>query len=57
MGGEARDVRDRLLDDSLTRLASEAAIRLSTLVAGGDQIPFDVDAGVATTPSSTATDR
>jgi hypothetical protein len=37
-------VRDRLLDDSLTRLASEAAIRLSSLVAGGDQIPFDVDA-------------
>jgi len=36
-------MRDRLLDDSLTRLASEAAIRLSSLVAGGDQIPFDVD--------------
>lgn len=43
-GPEARDVRDRLLNDSLTRLASEAAIRLSSLVAGGDQIPFDVDA-------------
>lgn len=37
-------MRDRLLDDSLTRLASEAAIQLSALVAGGDQIPFDVDA-------------
>jgi hypothetical protein len=37
-------VRDRLLNDSLTRLASEAAIRLSALVAAGDQIPFDVDA-------------
>jgi len=37
-------VRDRLLTESLTRLASEAAIRLSALVAGGDQIPFDVDA-------------
>ncbi|HWA55466.1 MAG TPA: hypothetical protein VG816_14955 [Solirubrobacterales bacterium] len=37
-------MRDRLLDDSLTRLASEAAIKLSALVAGGDQIPFDVDA-------------
>jgi hypothetical protein len=37
-------VHDRLLNDSLTRLASEAAIRLSSLVAGGDQIPFDVDA-------------
>jgi hypothetical protein len=37
-------VRDRLLTDALTRLASEAAIRLSALVASGDQIPFDVDA-------------
>lgn len=37
-------VHDRLLNDSLTRLAAEAAIRLSSLVAGGDQIPFDVDA-------------
>jgi len=37
-------VRDRLLNDSLTQLASEAAIRLSSMVAGGDQIPFDVDA-------------
>ena len=37
-------MRDRLLDDSLTRLASEVAIRLSALVAAGDQIPFDVDA-------------
>ncbi len=36
-------MRDRLLNQSLTRLASEAAIRLSALVAGGDQIPFDVD--------------
>jgi hypothetical protein len=33
-----------MLNDSLTRLASEAAIHLSALVAGGDQIPFDVDA-------------
>lgn len=33
-----------MLNDQLTRLASEAAIRLSALVAGGDQIPFDVDA-------------
>lgn len=37
-------MRDRLLNDSLTQLASEAAIRLSSMVAGGDQIPFDVDA-------------
>jgi hypothetical protein len=43
-GREAWDVRDRLLTESLTRLASEAAIHLSSLVAGGDQIPFDVDA-------------
>ena len=37
-------MRDRLLNESLTRLASEAAIKLSALVAGGDQIPYDVDA-------------
>ncbi len=37
-------MRDRLLNDSLTRLAAEAAIKLSALVAGGDQIPYDVDA-------------
>ncbi|MGH2973837.1 MAG: hypothetical protein ACRDLL_03080 [Solirubrobacterales bacterium] len=37
-------MRDRLLNESLTSLASDAAIRLSALVAGGDQIPFDVDA-------------
>lgn len=37
-------MHDRLLNESLTRLASEAAIELSALVAGGDQIPFDVDA-------------
>jgi hypothetical protein len=37
-------VRDRLLNESLTRLASEAAIKLSALVASGDQIPYDVDA-------------
>jgi hypothetical protein len=40
---EGRHVRDRLLDDSLRRLAAEAATRLATLVASGDQIPFDVD--------------
>jgi hypothetical protein len=43
-GAEAWGVRDRLLNDALTRLAAEAAIRLSSLVAGGDQIPFDVNA-------------
>jgi hypothetical protein len=35
-------VRDPLLNESLRRLAAEAATRFATLVAGGDQIPFDV---------------
>jgi hypothetical protein len=35
-------VRDRLLNEALRRLAAEAATRFATLVAGGDQIPFDV---------------
>jgi hypothetical protein len=40
-------VRDFLLNEALKRLATEAATRFSTLVAGGEQIPFDVaaDAG------------
>ncbi len=40
-------MRDFLLNEALKRLATEAATRLSTLVAAGDQIPFDVaaDAG------------
>jgi hypothetical protein len=40
-------VRDLLLNEALRRLATEAATRFSTLVASGDQIPFDVaaDAG------------
>ncbi len=42
---EAWGVRDFLLTEAIRRLATEAATRLSTLVAGGDQIPFDVDAG------------
>jgi hypothetical protein len=37
-------VRDFLLNEALKRLATEAATRFSTLVAGGDQIPFDVSA-------------
>jgi hypothetical protein len=37
-------VRDFLLTEALKRLATEAATRLSTLVASGDQIPFDVAA-------------
>jgi len=40
-------VRDFLLNEALKRLATEVATRLSTLVAAGDQVPFDVaaDAG------------
>jgi hypothetical protein len=37
-------VRDFLLTEALRRLATEAATRFSTLVAGGDAIPFDVAA-------------
>jgi hypothetical protein len=35
-------VRDPVLNEALKRLSAEAATRLSTLVASGDQIPFDV---------------
>ncbi|MEX2108390.1 MAG: hypothetical protein WD827_05845 [Solirubrobacterales bacterium] len=35
-------MRDPLLSEALKRLATEAATRFSSLVAGGDQIPFDV---------------
>jgi len=35
-------VRDPLLNETLKRLAAEAATRLTTLVASGDQLPFDV---------------
>jgi hypothetical protein len=41
-GAEAGGVRDFLLTEALKRLAADAAVRLSSLVAGGDQIPFDV---------------
>jgi hypothetical protein len=37
-------VRDFLLNEALKRLATEAATRLSTLVATGEEIPFDVAA-------------
>jgi hypothetical protein len=37
-------VRDFLLNEALKRLATEAATRFSSLVASGDQIPFDVAA-------------
>jgi hypothetical protein len=35
-------VRDLRLNEALRQLAAEAATRFSTLVAGGEQIPFDV---------------
>jgi hypothetical protein len=35
-------VRDPLLNEALRRLSAEAATRFTTLVASGDQIPFDV---------------
>ncbi len=37
-------MRDFLLNEALKRLATEAATHFSALVAGGDQIPFDVAA-------------
>ena len=37
-------MRDFLLNEALKRLATEAATRFSSLVAGGEQIPFDVAA-------------
>lgn len=40
--GEGWGVRDPLLNEALRRLAAEAATRFSMLVAGGEQIPFDV---------------
>ncbi|HEU5141823.1 MAG TPA: hypothetical protein VFU04_01575 [Solirubrobacterales bacterium] len=35
-------MRDALLNEALKRLAAEAATRFTTLVASGEQIPFDV---------------
>ncbi len=35
-------MRDPILNEALRRLAAEAATRFTTLVAGGDQVPFDV---------------
>ncbi len=43
-GAEAWGVRDFLLNESVKRLATEAATRLSSLVAMGEEIPFDVAA-------------
>jgi hypothetical protein len=39
---EACPVRDFLLNESLRRLATEAATRFNAMVAEGEQIPFDV---------------
>jgi hypothetical protein len=36
-------VRDPLLNEAVRRFAAEASTRLATLVAGGEEIPFDVD--------------
>jgi hypothetical protein len=36
-------VRDPVLNQAIRQLAAEAATRYATLVASGDQIPFDVD--------------
>jgi hypothetical protein len=36
-------VRDPVLNQAIKQLAAEAATRYATLVASGDQIPFDVD--------------
>lgn len=36
-------MRDPLLNEALRRLAAETATRFTMLVAGGEQIPFDVD--------------
>jgi hypothetical protein len=36
-------VRDPVLNQAIKQLAAEAATRFATLVASGDQIPFDVD--------------
>ncbi len=36
-------MRDPVLNQALKQLAAEAATRFATLVASGDQIPFDVD--------------
>jgi hypothetical protein len=42
-GEEAWGVRDPLLNEALRRLAAEASTRFATLVASGEEIPFDVD--------------
>src|ERR1700761_6922441 len=44
---EAGAVRDFLLNETLRRLATEAATRLNAMVAEGEQIPFDVATNTA----------
>lgn len=41
-GGNSLRMHDPVLDESLKRLAAEASTRFSSLVATGDEIPFDV---------------
>src|SRR6476661_770415 len=43
-GAEAWGVRDFFLNESIKRLATEAATRFSSLVAMEEEIPFDVGA-------------
>ena len=40
--GESARMRDKILEESLKRLAAETSTRFSALVATGDEIPFDV---------------
>jgi hypothetical protein len=40
--GESARMRDKVLEESLKRLAAETSTRFSALVATGDEIPFDV---------------
>ena len=40
--GESGRMRDKILEESLKRLAAETSTRFSALVATGDEIPFDV---------------
>lgn len=40
--GETGHMRDKILEESLKRLAAETSTRFSALVATGDEIPFDV---------------
>ena len=50
-------MRDFLLSEAIKRLATEAATRLQTLVADGEEIPFDVAPSLTRTRASSATSR